>query len=69
MSNSVDPDGTVLYEPSRLDLHCLQKPVIIACGSVRVNSEESLLCLILWTNKVTINRYEKKPAHDELRTL
>ena len=25
MSNSVDPDATVHYEPSNLDLHCLQK--------------------------------------------
>ena len=25
------------YEPSHLDLCCLQKPVIIACGSERVN--------------------------------
>ena len=37
MSNSIDPDATVLYEPSHLDLRCLQKPIIIACGSVRVN--------------------------------
>ena len=32
MSNSVDPDETSHY----LDLHCLQKPIIIACGSERV---------------------------------
>ena len=24
MTKSVDPDGTARYEPSRLDLHCLQ---------------------------------------------
>ena len=36
MSNSVDPDETAHYEPSHLDLCCLQKPVIIACGSERV---------------------------------
>ena len=34
MSNSVDPDET---EPSHLDLCCLQKSIIIACGSERVN--------------------------------
>ena len=40
MSNSIDPH----YEPSHLDLRCLQKPVIIPCGSERViyNFHESL---------------------------
>ena len=33
MSNSVDPDETAHYEPSHLELRCLQKPTIIACGS------------------------------------
>ena len=33
MSNSVDPDETGHYEPSHLDLCCLQKPIIIPCGS------------------------------------
>ena len=37
MSNSVDPDEMAHYEPSHLDLCCLQKPIIIACGSERVN--------------------------------
>ena len=32
MSNSLDPD-----EPSHLDLCCLQKSIIVACGSERVN--------------------------------
>ena len=36
MSNSVDPDETDHYEPSHLDLRCLQKPVIIAYGSERM---------------------------------
>ena len=36
MSNSVDPDETAHYEPSHLDLCCLQKSIIIACGSGRV---------------------------------
>ena len=34
--NSVDPDETAHYEPSHLDLRCLQKPIIIAYGSERV---------------------------------
>ena len=25
MANSIDPDETARYEPSHLDLHCLQK--------------------------------------------
>ena len=32
MSNSVDPDGTAHY----LDLHCFQKPIVLAYGSKRV---------------------------------
>ena len=38
MSNSVDPDETAHYEPSHVDLCCLQKPIITACGSERVKS-------------------------------
>ena len=34
MSNSIDPD-----ESSHLDLHCLQKPIIIAYGSERVKAD------------------------------
>ena len=36
MSNSVDPDEMAHYEPSHLDLCCLQKLIIITCGSERV---------------------------------
>ena len=36
MSNSIDPDGKAHFKSSRLDLHCLQKPAIIAYGSERV---------------------------------
>ena len=35
MSNSVDPDETAHYEPSHLDLCCLQKPFIIAYMAVK----------------------------------
>ena len=34
MSNSVDPDETA----HNLDLCCLQKPIVISCGSERVNN-------------------------------
>ena len=39
MSDSVDPDETAHYEPSHLDLRCLQKPIIIhvARGNERIN--------------------------------
>ena len=39
MSNSVDPDETAHYEPSHLDLRCLLKPIIIACGSEKHQSQ------------------------------
>ena len=39
MSNSIDPDETAHYEQSHLDLCCLQKFIIIACGSERVKFE------------------------------
>ena len=44
MSNSVDPDETAHYEPSHLDLRCLQRPIMIAYGSERANG--------LYINKV-----------------
>ena len=37
MTNSVDPDEMAHYDPSHLDLCCLQKPIITACGSKRAN--------------------------------
>ena len=45
MSDSVDPHETAHYEPSHLDLHCLQKPIVIACGSERVNAMSTLLAI------------------------
>ena len=47
MSNSVDPDErahyeTAHHEPSHLDLHCLQKPIIIARGNERVNEQNDM---------------------------
>ena len=32
MANSVDPDETAHYEPSHLDLHCLQKYLYWSAG-------------------------------------
>ena len=43
MSNSVDPDETAHYEPSLLDLCCLQKLIIIACGSERIKEEYMMI--------------------------
>ena len=40
MSNSVDPIKKAPYKPSHLDLCCLQKRFILACGSERVNKEK-----------------------------
>ena len=42
MSNNVDLDETVHYDPSHLDLHCLQKSIIIACGSERVKCSDRM---------------------------
>ena len=39
MSNIVFPDKTAHYKPSHLHLRCLQKPVIIDCGSERVQDK------------------------------
>ena len=32
MANSVDPDEMAHYEPSHLDLHCLQRQLIWSAG-------------------------------------
>ena len=48
MSNSVDPDETAHNEPSHLDLCCLQKPIIIACGSEKVKA----LSKFVWHSNV-----------------
>ena len=37
MANSVDPDETAHYEPSHLDLHCLQKYLYWSIGMKEVN--------------------------------
>ena len=38
MSNSIDPDEMAHFEPSHLNLRCLQKSIIIAYGSERVKN-------------------------------
>ena len=35
MSNSVDPDETAHYEPSHLDLRCLQKSLVLSTMTVK----------------------------------
>ena len=50
MSNSIDPDETAHYEPSHLDLCCLQKPIIIACGSERAKQRNTLKPSLLSIN-------------------
>ena len=37
MSNSIGPDETANYEPCHQDLHCFQKPIVIAYDNERVN--------------------------------
>ena len=37
MTNSVDPDETAHYEPSHLDLRCLQKPFIMPVAVKELN--------------------------------
>ena len=39
MSSSVDLDEAAHYEPSHLDLGCLQKPITIAYGCERVKMQ------------------------------
>ena len=46
MLNIVDPDETAHYEPSHLDLCCLQKTIIFAYGSERVKPKSMDNCLI-----------------------
>ena len=47
MSNSVDPDETAHYEPSHLDLRCLQKSIIIVLGRKELRPYFALSGLIL----------------------
>ena len=55
MPNSIDPDEMAHYEPSHLDLCCLQKPIVIPYGSERERKIKaiagaecagSLLCIV-----------------------
>ena len=53
ISNSVDPDETAHYEPSHLDLRCLQKTIIIVYSSEGVkrvfliSSRRCILCILI----------------------
>ena len=55
MSNSVGPDEMGHYEPSHLDLRFLQKPIMIAYGSERV--EELIL-----PGKTTLSKFICLPS-------
>ena len=60
MSSSVDPDYTVNYEPSHLDLHYLHKPIIIAYGSAGQKVLAKLLSFdIFWKDDVYSAFYSK----------
>ena len=78
MSNSVDPDETAHCEPSHLDLRCLQKPILIACGSERENTKWNIINLsinlaangfisILDKCKKEIRFHFLTPTHRELK--
>ena len=40
MANSVDTDKAVYYEPSHLDLHCLQNNLSLSTGSKGLSRSE-----------------------------
>ena len=66
MPNSVDPDETAHYEPSHLDLRCLQKPIVIAFDSLRVKSKSINTCRNkngspYFSNEVTFYSQELAP--------
>ena len=43
MANSVDPDETARYEPSHLDLHCLQRYLYWSAGMKGLKSNTYFL--------------------------
>ena len=65
MSNSIDPDETAHDEPSHLDLRCLQKPIIMAYGSERVNKS----CVIRLFNENLKGRLLKQKTTQTNETL
>ena len=55
MSNSIDPDEMAHNEPSHLDLCCLQKTIIIAYGSERVNKTSECASIgSIWSLTIVI---------------
>ena len=67
MSNSIDPYETAHYEPSHLDLCCLLKPSIIACGSERVkqNSSQALNRIKLQAHIELTNKNKQKKKQQQ----
>ena len=68
MSNSVDPDETAHYEPSHLDLCCLQKPIIITCGSEGVK-KHAVKSSCLFAYKIIILSPKPMKERTMIRTI
>ena len=66
MSNSVDSDE-MAHEPSHLNLCCLQKPIIIDCGSERVKATNKMCSpwhSILFTFFIKNKYWQTEDSHD-----
>ena len=48
MASSVDPDETARYEPSHLDLHCLQRYLFVGMKGYPVHQD----CSISWVSSL-----------------
>ena len=60
MSNSMDPDETAHYEPSDLDLCCLQRPIVITYASESVKyAHDDINLYILFQYLFWIQCYQK----------
>ena len=66
-ANSVDPDETARYEPSHLDLHCLQGYLYWSVGRKRLISGQRRTCFAVSImsprlNFLTVRRFVKHSA-------
>ena len=71
MSNSVDPDEMANYEPSYQDLRCLQKFIIIAYDSERINIKvtndgATILFYLLLSAAALSDFPNRKPVHSSV---
>ena len=62
MSNSIDLYEMAYNALSHLDLCCLQKPIIIAFGSERVNGEIRKLSILVFGDKSALSKPVVPPA-------